>query len=1620
MAENESLHVGIDASGAKAGADQYKAALTSIGTAVEAFDKKTSAAFDKINGKFKNVDFTAISRAVSQLNGIRVNPALASGIDSISRALGNFRAPSDVQVRNLTAFGHALSVMRTPNIDVSRIAGLSAALRNFHAPTPAQTANLTHFIHEINNVQVNQANFTRVEAALNRIGAAAGAATAKMQGLATASASVRPPRGMGGGGGGGGSGGGGGLRGQYGPRGNTPYDGVFSGSERATGELRGLENVANPSFQGASIIRSMVPALTAGSMMEGLFSEGAKLTQFQHVLEVVTKGQGELNSQMQIASDVSYKYGLNLDTTREGFSHFLVNMKMAGYSTGDADHAFVALSSSMRALGTDATRQDQVWRALNTTLANGKVMSTQLTRQFDQALPGFKEVLAQVVYMQAHKLDPSTVLNADGRLDAATQKKAGQELTEDLKKGKVSPAAIVGEGGALDLLQKQTEKGLPTALNSPVAALERLKTAWKETMDMMNSPLGGNVWATMGEEINHVAQILHTTRMQEFFKELGQGMAAALHQMGNAVEWASNHLSELTLAFKIFLALGIYSSAMSIGGAFFRMGSMALGAVQGVFGLVTAMKAMQAAQVGMGSALTGIGGGASGVSRLALMSAGFLGLAAAIGVAAVAYTAYNEAGDASPRFPEHTNAEVWALEWDNAKKSILADFSDMGTHFTSMWTDLDKVFGTGTKLSSYFTIDKQIELTLKDLAEAMHEVRDAWDALMDLPKNMEFVATFTWQAMKDEVEKAKEFLRKATSPEERSKAAENGPDNDHEQTMNDRAEQAKRDALARGQSYQIGIDDMKKDTRQGVNDICDIHEQGGLKIDQVTGNMMAKLNQEISSGLNSAQGLFGQFAAMASAQIAGIMGSLSALPAGFGGANASLPGPRTGKIPEVLTGDRSLARQLDDAAQARKAAADAAGEAAREHSRIQYNPPTSGPQPFLQEGSGGGKKGPKDKTENQLDELEKGLGQGIGEIEKFLDQKKILDEALAKGMVSKSAASEGLTAQEAYTRDMNALKEKMLEAVNASTAYDKAQNAVAKATGLANGMLKEGLITQQQYDYAIAKTTEAHLKAISPITEETNKIKEQNAALEYSGKQRAVMAALFKASDDATKAGAPQATDAQNDALARQIQLQEKLKEYQSNQNVGLQVWANSFKDLYTQMGMVEQRIAGDLTDALTKFLDGPKEFAKNGGFGKMFKDMQANMMHDVVGNGLSAASQLIGLTGPKGTDPTGSAIGGGISKILGLGDDGLATLLGHKKPTQADTTGMSAGMKSALAQYAENNALRVVLAGAPGTGGAAGNISGTAGALIGGPSPGNSGSATAGGGGGGGITGNGASAGGGTSSMSIPGFAQLISGKGSGGLGGGSLNSFLTGGGEAEKGSYAEAFNKGGLLGMAGKGLNSLFSKPSDGVGTLPSTTINSQTTASGMSAASSDAANAATYGSTSGFGTASAASTTAADATAGAADASSGGLGGLLSSIGTGLSNAATNIGTFFAGLFEEGGYSEHPVKKMKVGGTMYPYTNKNFAGTIPHYAEGTENTSGGGMPAMLHPDEAVIPLSRGRRIPIEVKNSGGDAGSRTAPNITMHIHTPDADSFRKSMPQIHSDMLTASTRSAQRNGR
>ncbi|MBU3887595.1 tape measure protein [Methylosinus sp. KRF6] len=135
-----------------------------------------------------------------------------------------------------------------------------------------------------------------------------------------------------------------------------------------------------------------------------------------------------------------------------------------------------------------------------------------------------------------------------------------------------------------------------------------------------------------------------------------------------------------------------------------------------------------------------------------------------------------------------------------------------------------------------------------------------------------------------------------------------------------------------------------------------------------------------------------------------------------------------------------------------------------------------------------------------------------------------------------------------------------------------------------------------------------------------------------------------------------------------------------------------------------------------------------------------------------------------------------------------------------------------------------------------------------------------------------------------------------------------------------------------------------------------------------------------------------------AGLASGGGGGAGGLIG-------GAVSLIG----GLFEEGGLSGSAVTSATMPASYWV--------GAPAYAEGTPNTSGA-MPAILHDNEAVIPLSRGREIPVDLRGAGGGGDTHVTYNMHSNVQARDFDSFRRNSNQMAADFHKMAARMHVRN--
>ncbi len=106
----------------------------------------------------------------------------------------------------------------------------------------------------------------------------------------------------------------------------------------------------------------------------------------------------------------------------------------------------------------------------------------------------------------------------------------------------------------------------------------------------------------------------------------------------------------------------------------------------------------------------------------------------------------------------------------------------------------------------------------------------------------------------------------------------------------------------------------------------------------------------------------------------------------------------------------------------------------------------------------------------------------------------------------------------------------------------------------------------------------------------------------------------------------------------------------------------------------------------------------------------------------------------------------------------------------------------------------------------------------------------------------------------------------------------------------------------------------------------------------------------------------------------------------------------------FFAKGGISDKPT----AFGRADSFTNPMF------FADGGTTTGGDRFPAMLAPNEGIVPLNNNKAIPVEMNE---DVGSKVF-NTTFNITTPDVAGFNKSRGQIEADMERMLQRASERN--
>jgi tape measure domain-containing protein len=220
-------------------------------------------------------------------------------------------------------------------------------------------------------------------------------------------------------GGSGGRGGGGPV-----PPGGFPSDGgipigrqgpaTFIGAGSQMGKFKTVLDVATASTQ--NFRASQIPLIGGIKSLAGEFGEATKQVllygtaykglaflvslpgqvlnaaksqqQFNNGLKVATQETGTFAKELLYVDNVQRAFGLNLETTRTGFTRLYASMAPTGFDSGSIEKLFTGISAATASLQLTPDKAERVIYAFGQMASKGQIMAEELKGQLGDVLPG--------------------------------------------------------------------------------------------------------------------------------------------------------------------------------------------------------------------------------------------------------------------------------------------------------------------------------------------------------------------------------------------------------------------------------------------------------------------------------------------------------------------------------------------------------------------------------------------------------------------------------------------------------------------------------------------------------------------------------------------------------------------------------------------------------------------------------------------------------------------------------------------------------------------------------------------------------------------------------------------------------------------------------------------------------------------------------------------------------------------------------------------------------------------------------------------------------------------------------------------------------------------------------
>ena len=171
--------------------------------------------------------------------------------------------------------------------------------------------------------------------------------------------------------------------------------------------IGGIKNLAGEFAQAAKqvlLYGTAYKGLAFITSLPGQVLNAAKSQQqYNNALQTATQDTGTYGKELLYVDNVQRAFGLDLETTRTGFTRLYASMGPTGFDSGSIEKLFTGISAATAALQLTPDKAERVIYAFGQMASKGQIMSEELKGQLGDVLPGALAIFAKAAGMSVKK-----------------------------------------------------------------------------------------------------------------------------------------------------------------------------------------------------------------------------------------------------------------------------------------------------------------------------------------------------------------------------------------------------------------------------------------------------------------------------------------------------------------------------------------------------------------------------------------------------------------------------------------------------------------------------------------------------------------------------------------------------------------------------------------------------------------------------------------------------------------------------------------------------------------------------------------------------------------------------------------------------------------------------------------------------------------------------------------------------------------------------------------------------------------------------------------------------------------------------------------------------------------